>query len=125
MERKATSNLKERHGKHSATEKPIPFAGSESQPIPPAPESLTGTEGAEHFANFIDAVRSGKDSDLNCSITEGHFSATLPHLANISHRLGRSLKFNGEDEKFLNDHEADSMMSRKEYRKPYVIPHKI
>jgi predicted dehydrogenase len=79
------------------------FAGSKPSTGQRAPETVTGDEGAEHFANFIDAIRSGKDSDLNCSITEGHLSATLPHLANISHRLGRGLKFNGATEKFVND----------------------
>ncbi len=100
------------------------FTGSKPSG-PRQAETLTGEEGAEHFANFIDAIRSGKDSDLNCSITEGHFSAALPHMANISHRLGRGLKFNGATEKFVNDREADAMLSRKEYRKPYVVPDKV
>ena len=101
------------------------FAGSKPASGPQEAETLTGTEGVEHFSNFIDAIRSGKDSDLNCSITEGHYSATLPHLANISHRLGRGLKFNGANEKFINDTEADAMLARKEYRKPYIVPDKV
>lgn len=102
-----------------------PFAGSKPSSGPREAETLTGNEGAEHFANFIDAIRSGKDSDLNCSITEGHYSAALPHLANISHRLGRGLKFNGATEKFVNDPEADAMLARKEYRKPYIVPEEV
>jgi hypothetical protein len=46
-------------------------------------------------------------------------------LANISHRLGRGLKFNGATEKFVNDPEADALLKRKEYRKPYIIPEKV
>ena len=102
-----------------------PFAGSKPRKGPQEKESLTGNENSEHFVNFIDAVRSGKDSDLHCSTTEGHLSAALPHLANISHRLGRGLKFNGATEKFLNDPEADAMVARKVYRKPYIIPDKV
>ena len=102
-----------------------PFAGSKPSSGPRKVETLTGEEGAEHFANFINAVRSGKDTDLNCSITEGHFSAALPHLANISHRLGRGLNFNGAAERFVNDPEADSLLSRKAYRKPYIVPDKV
>jgi len=102
-----------------------PFAGSKLPGGTAAPATLTGTEGAEHFANFIDAVRSGKDSDLNCSITEGHYSSALAHLANISHRVGRGLKFNGTAEKFENDHEANNYLTRKEYRKPYVIQDRV
>jgi len=101
------------------------FAGSKPVSGPRKAETLTGEEGTEHFANFIDAIRSGKDGDLNCSITEGHFSAALPHMANISHRLGRGLTFNGATEKFVNDPEANAMLTRKEYRKPYIVPDKV
>jgi hypothetical protein len=45
----------------------------------------------------------------------------LPHLANISYRLGRELRFDGAKEKFVQDPEADKMLTR-DYRKPYVIP---
>ena len=62
-----------------------PFAGSKPRTGPQEGESLTGNENSEHFVNFIDAVRSGKDSDLHCSTTEGHLSAALPHLGKISH----------------------------------------
>jgi predicted dehydrogenase len=41
-----------------------------------------------HFDNFVKAVRSRRYEDLNCDIHEGHLSAALCHLANISYRLG-------------------------------------
>jgi hypothetical protein len=44
-----------------------------------------------HHANFIDAVRSRKESDLRCPLIEGHRSSALVHLANISHRVGRTM----------------------------------
>jgi hypothetical protein len=31
----------------------------------------------------------------------------------------------GDYEKFVNDPEADAMLSRKEYRKPYILPEKV
>lgn len=40
--------------------------------------------------NFIDAVRSRRAGDLAADILDGHLSAALVHLANISHRLGRT-----------------------------------
>jgi predicted dehydrogenase len=47
-------------------------------------------EGASsHFANFIDAVRSRKPSDLHADILEGHLSSALCHTGNISYRLGK------------------------------------
>ncbi|MFH0761892.1 MAG: Gfo/Idh/MocA family oxidoreductase [Bacteroidota bacterium] len=103
-----------------------PFAFSPPAAVekPADPTFLTAPGGAEHFVNFIDAIRSGKDSDLNCDIWEGHLSAALPHLANISYRLGRELHFMSEYEKFSNDPEADLMLTRN-YRKPYVVPDEI
>jgi predicted dehydrogenase len=79
---------------------------------------------ADHFSNFLDAIRSGKDENLNCDIVEGFYSSALPHLANISYRLGRELKFMGDYEKFANDPEADTLLTRV-YRKPYVIPEEV
>lgn len=45
--------------------------------------------GDNHFANFLQAVRSRKVSDLNADILEGHQSTALVHAANISWRLGQ------------------------------------
>jgi hypothetical protein len=41
-----------------------------------------------HFDNFVKAVRSREFKDLNADIAEGHLSASLCHLANISYRTG-------------------------------------
>ena len=48
--------------------------------------------GGDHHANFIAAVRSRKESDLNGPLLQGHLSTTLVHLANISYLSGRRLK---------------------------------
>ncbi len=45
-----------------------------------------------HHANFLDAVRSRRESDLHGPLSQGHLSCTLVHLANISYRTGRHLK---------------------------------
>jgi hypothetical protein len=47
---------------------------------------------SSHFANFIEAVRSRKPSDLNADILEGHLSSALCHTGNISYRLGKKRK---------------------------------
>jgi predicted dehydrogenase len=44
-----------------------------------------------HFANFVQAVRSRKKEDLNADILEGFLSSSLCHLGNISYRLGQPL----------------------------------
>jgi predicted dehydrogenase len=74
-----------------------------------------------HYQNFIDAVRANDPKLLTCDILEGHLSATLPHLANASYLAGRSLQFDGKSETFVNDKEADKLLTR-EYRKGFEIP---
>lgn len=76
------------------------------------------------FTNFIEAVRAGNDDLLQCDINEGFLSSSLPLLANISYRVGRSLNFMPEYEKFANDPEADNLLTRA-YRRPYVVPENV
>lgn len=83
------------------------------------PRSPTSIE-SPHYANFVDAIRAGDPKLLTCDVLEGHMSSTLPHLANISYRVGRSLQFDGKSEKFVNDKEADKLLTR-EYRKGFEI----
>ena len=58
---------------------------------------------------------------LTCDIIEGHLSSTLPHLANISYRVGHGAEFNGKTETFKDDKQADKLLTR-EYRKGFEIP---
>jgi len=81
----------------------------------------SGSGEVSHFGNFLDAIRSGKNETLHCDINDGYYSSALPALANISYRLGRGLKFNNASRKFVNDPEADTMLTRI-YRKPYIVP---
>jgi predicted dehydrogenase len=46
-------------------------------------------EGENHHLNFLEAIRSRKPADLNAEIEQGHLSSALPHMANISYRLGQ------------------------------------
>ncbi len=85
-------------------------------------QNTVGTGMGGHFGNFIEAVRAGKREMLNCEVEVGHRSSSLPHLGNISYRLGRELTFDGRREQFVDDAEANSMLKREEYRDPYVIP---
>jgi hypothetical protein len=94
-----------------------PFKGSDDQDK--SKQNASGE--VSHHANFIDAIRSGKDGTLHCPLTDGFYSSALPALANISYRLGRSLKFDAAAGKFANDREADAMLTRV-YRQPYVVP---
>jgi len=80
--------------------------------------------GGDHYANFIAAMRARDPKIQNGPVETVHLSSALAHLGNISYRLGRTLKFDPEKEKFIGDKDANKMLKRK-YRKPYVIPDKV
>jgi hypothetical protein len=96
------------------------FLGKEQQ-HGPAPE---GERRGDNWANFIQAVRSRKPSDLNAPIDEGAPSVTLIHLANISYRLGRTLHFDPATLTCKGDAEANNMFTRN-YRPPFVVPARV
>lgn len=77
-----------------------------------------------HFQNFINAVRSRKQEDLNAPIREGHFSAGLIHLANASYRLERTMHFDRKTEKVQKDDEANALLHER-FRAPFIVPEEI
>jgi predicted dehydrogenase len=83
-----------------------------------------GNRGGDHYANFIEAVRTRKRETLNAEIEEGAASTVLVHLANISYRVGRTLKFDAQKMECVGDPEANKLLTRN-YRKPYVVPAKV
>jgi len=96
------------------------YLGKKREPGP----SSAGSGEDRHFANFIEAVRRRKPELLTAEIEEGHLSAGLCHLANISYRTGRSLRFDPATEKFIGDPQADSLLKRS-YRPPFVVPEQV
>src|SRR3954454_25138300 len=84
----------------------------------------SGKASGDHWANFIDCVRSRRAEDLHCPLEEGHISTSLVHLANTSYRLGRSLKFDPVKEEVVGDEEATRLL-RGSYRAPYIVPEEV
>jgi len=68
--------------------------------------------------NFLDCVKSRKDPYFPVDI--GHRVSTVCHLANLSIKLGRPLKWNPVKERFLKDEEANGLCNR-EMRKPWSL----
>jgi predicted dehydrogenase len=98
--------------KGPGSDAPPPDSGSD-------PLVLTSIE-TPHYQNFVDAIRANDPKKLTCDVVEGHLSSALPHLANISYRVGRQLQFDGKSETFVNDKDADKLLTR-EYRKGWEI----
>src|SRR5262249_33711930 len=96
--------------------------GGELQFIPKGgdkPEPLVKVEykrgpGGGHFGNFIAAVKSRKVEDLNAPITEGHYSAALCHLGNMSYRLGEQVPFTPKAKSLADHKEAADALERME-----------
>ncbi len=143
-----------------------PKGKGDGEPLPKVPSDVQ-IDG-DHFANFIDCVRSRNGSELHADIEVGHYSAGLCHLGNISYRLGkptdydakagklagnecgtealermaehlkddgirfdgknlragRKLDFDAKGETFVNDAEADALLTRS-YRKPFAVPDRV
>jgi predicted dehydrogenase len=97
------------------------WLGEEPEPGPSA------TRGGKRWENFIHCVRTRRKEDLLAPIEEGHLSATLVHLANVSYRLGRTLNFDPEREQVLGDEEANRMLRGDDrgFRQPFTIPEQV
>jgi predicted dehydrogenase len=64
------------------------------------------------FENFIQAVRSRKEVDLDAHVYEGHVSSGLCHLANVSYRLGEKTSFRKKTKPFGNNPKASEYFER-------------
>ena len=74
----------------------------------------------EHPDNWIECIRSRKRP--NADIEDGHLSAVLSHLGNISCRVGqRQLLYDPKAEAITNDPDANRLVKR-EPRPPYTFP---
>lgn len=95
------------------------YMGTDGEPGP------SGSGLADNYKNFIDTIRANDPSMLNAKIEGGVHTCIVMHLGNIAYRLGRTLEFDPKTMRFKNDPEANAMISREEYREPFVIPEKV
>jgi predicted dehydrogenase len=86
----------------------------------PVPEDAPKPEKGSKFQRFFKAVRSRKPEDVPMSVLDAHYSCVHCHLGNLSYRLGRSLEFDPQTERF-KDSEANQQLKR-EYRKAFEVP---
>ena len=71
-----------------------------------------------HMGNFFDCIES-RNNPISDVVSQ-HRSVSTCHLANISLRLGRPLQWDPKNEVFVDDAQANTMLSR-EQRKGYEI----
>ncbi len=64
----------------------------------------------DHHQNFLDCVKTR--AETVAPIEQAHRSATIGQIGNIAMKLGRKLTWDPVKERFLNDPDADRMLSR-------------
>ena len=69
-----------------------------------------------HVRNFLDCIKTRQRPVAD--VEEGHKTAVACHLANISLRTGRKLRWDADKEEIIGDKEAHAMTERP-YRKPW------
>ncbi len=97
----------------------VSIAGSKEKT--PAMEAISAKGGnldEAHVKNFLECLRTRKRP--NADVEEGHRSAIMCHLGNISMRLGRSLKWDSAKEEVIGDPEANRWLM-KPYRAPWRL----
>ena len=97
---------------------PEPKEGNPTlEPVALIPGDGKGLE--NHMANFIDAIKNG--APLNCPVEIASGVARTCHLGNIAYKTGRRLYWNGDENRFIGDTEADKYLTP-HYRKPWSLP---
>lgn len=76
-------------------------------------------ESVPHIKNFLDCVRTRQQPNANAEV--GHRATTICHLASICRQLGRKLAWDPKAERFVDDDEANQLLSRPR-RKGYELP---
>lgn len=86
-----------------------------------APESTIEGPGEDlpHLENFFQCMRSRQKPNADVEI--GHRSTTVCHLVNICRQLGRKLRWDPAAEQFVDDPEANHLISRPR-RKGFELP---
>jgi len=74
-----------------------------------------------HAQNFIDCLRTREKPAADLE-TVGHPSSMLCHLGNVAWRLGRTVRFDPATYSFDADREANQLLTRPEYRAPWLLP---
>ncbi len=102
------------------------FRASEDELMPPETESPNEEENdneeyetaSPHLANFLSSVRNRRDPIAPIEV--GHRSNSVGVLGNIATFVDRPVRWNPEEQRFVDDPEADEYLHR-EYRNGYSL----
>lgn len=69
-------------------------------------------ERVNSILHFLEAIRSRKQEDIRTPILEGHLSAALCHMGNISYRVGQEASYEEIEDVFKKDYEIHDALER-------------
>ncbi len=79
------------------------------------------SDGDAHQRDFLDAVKD-RTRQPNAEIRIGHLSSSLCHMGNIVARTGRTVRFDPETERIIDDQEAAKLLGREYRRRHWAKP---
>ena len=97
-------------GPQHSTAKPEPWIEARKEPGS-SPQQFD-----LHARNFLDCIKTRRQPIAD--VEQGHQAAVSCHLANISLRLGRKIRWDPDREEIIGDREASSQLERP-YRQPW------
>ena len=74
------------------------------------PKEIHLYQSVHHHRNFLDCIKTGRDPVAPVEV--GHRSVSICHLGNIAMKLGRKLKWDPDNEVFINDSVANTLLSK-------------
>jgi predicted dehydrogenase len=113
------SMVLDRAGYSILREAPRQAPASLRQPLIGAEEMVAAQDDhLYHFEVFLNNVRARKQSTANPETL--HYSSTVGHLMNVAWECGRSVKWDGKNNRVVGDQKAQSLVTR-----PYRAPWKL
>ena len=110
VDRSRISIAPEAKGKKAQTE--AGYLLGEEEEILPADDKF------RHSEVFLENIRNRTQPETDAQT--GHYATNLGHLLNISWEVGRSIRWDGENDRVIGDNEANALVNQ-QYRDPWKL----
>jgi hypothetical protein len=97
----------EREGKKPVAEKRVTSSKREHEVV------------KDHVRGFLECIGARRRPEADIEV--GHHAANPGHLMNIAWRVGRSIRWDADRERVINDAQAEEMVMKR-YREPWKLP---
>ena len=96
----------------------MPLGRNQTQEIQDIP---TNDMQDKHVSNFVEAVKAGDKSMIDCPVEDAFQSTSTVQLAMISYYMDTEIKWNKSENAIIDDAEASKLLAR-QYRRGYLRP---